>query len=88
MNVSYDPARDGAVVAVRIYYGGDVCFTPMAELAFAFGGTVTFEWTNVNLREYYSKGINGYTFIFDERLNRNGVTLQFSDFVKRKEDLL
>lgn len=44
---------------------------PMADLALGDGGRpsgeiVTIEWTDVNARENYL--INGYTFIWDERL--------------------
>ena len=61
----YNPTIHGAVVAIRIYFMDDR--NPMADLAFAFGGTVTIEWTNVTQREKYSKGITGYTLIYDLR---------------------
>jgi len=64
-NLKYIPSKDGAVTAIRIYYENDR--TSMAELAFAFGGTATIEWTNVDERNIYLSGMNGYTFVFDER---------------------
>ena len=74
---SYDPTKNGAVTAIRIFYGEDR--TPMAELAFAFGGTATIEWTNVEMRKKYIEGINGYTFFFDERDKAS-----FLSFVKKR----
>jgi len=64
-NDIYNPSVNGAVVAMRIFFGNDR--VPMAELAFAYGGTQTIEWTNVDQRMVYSSGINGYTLIYDER---------------------
>jgi hypothetical protein len=61
----YEPSKDGAVTAIRIYYKNDR--TPMADLAFAFGGMVTIEWTNPAQRDIFKIGMNGYTLIFDER---------------------
>lgn len=71
----YDPRVHGAVVAMRIFYGE--CYTPMAELAFAFGGTVTIQWTLITDREKYQSGINGYTLVYDEREKAD-----FKTFVK------
>lgn len=73
----YEPSKDGAITAIRIYYMNDR--TPMADLAFAFGGMATIEWTNVVQRESYKSGINGYTYVFDEREKSN-----FNSFVKQK----
>jgi hypothetical protein len=65
---SYEPSKNGVVTAIKIYYADDNS-TPMADLAFLFGGKETIQWTNVVQKEEYAKGINGYTFIFDERIN-------------------
>ena len=62
---NYTPEKHGIVTAIRLFYENDR--QPMAELAFCFGGTDIIEWTNISQREKYSKGINGYTFFFDER---------------------
>ena len=61
---TYDPSKQGAIVAIRIYEDGP---NSMAELAFAFGGTTIIDWCNIRHREVYSIGIDGYTFIFDQR---------------------
>ena len=76
---NYSPEKHGIVTAIRIFYEKDR--QPMAELTFCFGGTDIIEWTNVNQREKYSKGINGYTFFFDERQKNT-----FESFKKIKED--
>jgi len=73
--MNYEPTKHGAVTAIKIYYKEDR--TPMADLAFCFGGKTTIEWTNVEQRNAYKKGINGYTFIFDERVKND-----FDSFVK------
>lgn len=73
----YNSTINGAVNAIRIFYGENQ--TPMAELAFAFGGTATIEWTNVEMRKKYIEGINGYTFFFDERDKAS-----FLSFVKKR----
>lgn len=78
-NTTYYPPRDGAVVAIRIFYAEDM-HSPMATLAFAFGGTTTIEWDNINQRKKYEAGINGYTAIFDDRFKDT----TFQDFVRRK----
>jgi hypothetical protein len=75
----YYPPRDGAVVAIRIFYA-EGTFTPMAELAFAFGGKVTVRWDMPLEREVYAPGINAYTVIYDERPKRP----DFNDWVKQK----
>lgn len=71
---NYDVKRDGAVVAIRIYFEGDR--NPMADLALAFGKKVTIDWVNPTQREEYAPGINGYTLIYDERDKRS-----FEDWV-------
>jgi hypothetical protein len=63
--LNYEPSKDGAVTAIRIYYKNDRI--PMADLAFAYGGMVTIEWTNPIQRETFKSGMNGYTLIYDER---------------------
>jgi hypothetical protein len=75
----YHPARDGAVNAIRIFYA-DGTLTPMAELAFAFGGKVTVRWNMPLEREVYAPGITAYTIIYDERPKRP----DFNDWVKQK----
>lgn len=65
----YDPTREGIVVAIRIYYAENG-FTPMADLAFAFGGKITIEWDVPAEREVYEAGINAYTLYYDERPKR------------------
>ena len=62
---TYDPSKQGCITAIRIYNEDNA--KSMAELAFAFGGTTTIDWCNIRHREVYDIGINGYTFIFDER---------------------
>ena len=77
---SYNPREYGAVVAIRIFYDYDnFGYTPMAELAFAFGGTEIIPWDEPAERERFSAGINGYTYIYDERPKR-----QFADWVTRR----
>jgi len=77
--VKYNPQKDGAVVAVRIFEDGGSLF-PKAEMAFAFGGTEIIEWTNSEQRTPFLRGMNGYTFIFDERQKHN-----FNHYVKEKQ---
>lgn len=74
---NYDPKKDGAVVAIRIFEDTNNPWSPKAEIAFAFGGTAMIEWTCPDEREPFLAGINGYTFIFDERKKH-----EFKDFVK------
>lgn len=64
----YDVRKQGAVVAIRIYFEGDR--NPMADLILAFGEKVTINWVNPVQREEYASGINGYTLIYDERNKR------------------
>jgi len=66
---NYTPEKHGIVTAIRIFYEKDR--QPMAELAFCFGGTDIIEWTKSFIKEKYIKGINGYTFFFDERQTGN-----------------
>lgn len=73
---TYDPMKNGAIIAVRIYEDNSSLF-PKAEFAFAFGGTETIDWANTEQRESYMKGVNAYTFVFDERKKR-----EFKDYVK------
>jgi hypothetical protein len=72
---SYEPSKNGVITAIRIYYLNDR--TPMAQLVFAFGGTVTIEWTNPEQRNIFKDGINGYTLFFDEREKAD-----FESFIK------
>ena len=51
----YNPMTHGAIIAVHIYLEDG--YKPMAELAFAFGGTETIHWDDVEEREPYLKGI-------------------------------
>lgn len=77
--ICYDPAYDGAVVAARIYLQDG--YKPMAELAFAFGGTFTFEWDRCDIRDMFMSGITAYTLMYDTRCNR-----PFTDWIKPNED--
>lgn len=72
----YDPTKHGAVVAIRIFFREDR--NPMAEMAFAFGGTAIIDWVNPNQRNVYAAGINGYTLIYDERPKA-----EFSELVRK-----
>lgn len=68
---SYNPLRDGAVLAIRIYFAEGSC-NPMADLVLAYDHKkVTIDWVNVEQREMYEAGINGYTLIYDERPKRS-----------------
>jgi len=80
--LTYDPSEMGAIVAIRLFY--DEYRSVMAELAFAYGSTHTTEWTDIAQRRAFQIGINGYTFIFDERDVAKEKT--FQDFVKTKEN--
>lgn len=73
--IDYTPEKYGIVVAVKIFYG-KACW-PYATLAFAYGRTVTIDWTNVKEREKYSKGINAYTLFIYERVKN-----KFEDYVR------
>lgn len=65
----YDVRKDGAVIAIRIYFEGDR--NPMADLILAHEHRkVTIDWVNVEQRAEYAPGINGYTLIYDERDKR------------------
>lgn len=64
----YNLTKDGTVIGIRIYFKKNT-FTPLADLKFAFGGTATIDWCNVNQRREYESGINGYTLFYDEREN-------------------
>lgn len=77
--ICYDPMYDGAITSIRIYLKDG--YQPMAELAFAFGGTFTFEWDRCDFREMFMSGINAYTLMYDTRCNR-----PFTDWVKSKEE--
>ena len=65
MNRNYDPMTHGAIIAVHIYLEDG--YKPMAELAFAFGGTETIHWDDIKEREAYMEGINTYTIMCDDR---------------------
>lgn len=64
----YNPSIHGAVTSIIIYeemtkMGPEV----KAELYFAHSNSKTICWTNIDQRNSYSSGINGYTYILDER---------------------
>ena len=63
----YDIDKLGAVSTVRIYISEEDGHSIMAQLAFAFGETTIIRWDDVEQRKKYSRGINAYTFIKDER---------------------
>lgn len=79
----YDPTNHGVIMAIRLFY--DNMRTPMAELAFAFGGTCVIEWVNVTLRERFKKGINGYTLIYDTRITENEEVIKDLDYRFRQQ---
>lgn len=76
---AYNPTRHGSVVAIRIWLENG--YQPMAELAFAFGGTRTIHWDDVSERENYISGINAYTLMYDERLKRD-----FRDWIQPERE--
>lgn len=65
----YDINRYGAVNAIRIYEEEDNFF-PKADLKFVSGDIITICWTSPSERDEYLPGINGYTYIFDERQSK------------------
>lgn len=65
MNRIYNPMIHGVVTAIHIYLEDG--YKPMAELAFAFGGTETIHWDDIKEREAYMEGINAYTIMCDDR---------------------
>ncbi len=66
MRNKYDVNKDGAVLAIRIYFAEDR--NPMADLILAYGHKkVTIDWVNTEQRAEYMPGITGYTVIYDER---------------------
>ena len=73
----YNPTEHGAITAIKIFTADDG-HTPMATLAFAFGGTATIEWADAKQREIYASGINAYTLMYDNR----DKPLSFKDNVK------
>lgn len=75
----YDPRKHGAVEAIRIFMDEEKHISPMAELAFAYGGTVVIDWVNPVHRQRYMSGISGYTLIYDERPRR-----EFKDWIKER----
>lgn len=74
----YDPHKQGAITAIRIFED-EKEIAPMAELAFAFGGTAIIHYNNPRERYVYEIGINAYTVIFDERTKDYN---SFNNFVK------
>lgn len=79
---TYDVSKHGVITAIRIFANEKHCGFPYAELAFEFGGSVIVQWNRKDVREEYEKGINSYTFVFDERIEDRS----FSDFVKRTKN--
>lgn len=75
----YDPLIDGAVTAIRIANRDG--HQPIATLTFAFGGSFSFEWDRLDLREFFSKGITAYTFFYDTR-----AMTSFKSWVKDSEE--
>ena len=71
----YTPEKYGIVIAIKIF-DREKCW-PYATLAFAFGGTVTIDWTNVKEHEKYLRGINACTLFIDERVKN-----KFEDYVR------
>lgn len=75
---NYDPGFNDFVEAIHIWLKDG--YKPMADLAFAFGGTETIEWDNVDARAKYQCGINAYTIMYDDRTN-----LPFEAHVRERE---
>jgi hypothetical protein len=75
--ITYKPETHGAITAIKIFTADDG-HTPMATLAFAFGGTATIEWADAKQREIYASGINAYTLMYDVR----DKPLSFKDNIK------
>ena len=76
---SYNVEKHGAVVAIHLYLGGEYDVTPMADLAFAFGGAAAgVRWDCINEREVYLPGINSYTVVYDDRFRGR----DFDSYVK------
>ena len=71
--------NSGMINAVRIYMDTDG-MTPLADLAFAYGGTETIVWNNISQKSKYEDKINGYTFFFDERPKAG-----FDSFIKESK---
>lgn len=65
MNRIYNPMIHGVVTAIHIYL--EDRYKPMAELAFAYGGTKIIHWDDIAERATYMEGINAYTIICDDR---------------------
>lgn len=76
----YTPQKNGSVVAIKIYNKG--C-SPMAVLAFAFGGFVEIRWDVAEERNKYKDGINAYTLYFDAR--PASLKRTFASFIKKKK---
>lgn len=76
----YNPATHGIITAIHIYLEDG--YQPMAELAFAFGGTKIIHWDNIVEREFYAEGINAYTIMFDDRAK-----LPFENYVRSKANV-
>ena len=76
---NYNPTKHGIITAVRIFYDESSERNSMAELAFAFGGTHVIEWTNCTQREIFSKGFNGYTLLYDTRVNNDELIKELID---------
>lgn len=72
----YNPMTHGVVTAIHIYLEDG--HKPMAELAFAFGGTEIIHWDSVAERDMYECGINAYTIMYDDRAK-----LPFENLVRR-----
>lgn len=62
--MEYNVHKDGAVVAIRIKEGE---IFPVAEIKTVSGKIFNITWTNKEERDSFAQGINGYTFIYDER---------------------
>lgn len=68
MGNKYNVTKDGAVIAVRIYFV-EGSSNSKADLVLAHGGKVTIDWATEQ-RKPYEKGITGYTLFYDERPKR------------------
>ena len=84
-SLDYDPAKHGSVTAIRIFFEDSCTRNPMAELAFAFGGTCVIEWDTATLRARFEKGINGYTLMSDTRITDTEEVLKELDYRIRQQ---
>lgn len=59
------------IAAIRLYYTEESGATPMADIKFRDGTTVTCEWNLVADRRKFEPYIDAYTHWYDERPKRD-----------------